>query len=79
MFMFSVMNAESDSGAQMIADRQYSYMTRALLEPVLEQADLVLEKWEPVTGDDQIFILARAPGDLNTAMTQQSKGIVRRS
>jgi hypothetical protein len=79
MFMFSVMNAESDSGAQMIADRQYSYMTRALLEPVLEQADLVLEKWEPVTGDDQIFILARAPGDLNTVMTQQSKGIVRRS
>lgn len=79
MFMFSIMDAESNSVAQMVADRQYAYMTRALLEPVLEQADLVLERWEPVTGIDQIFILARAPGDLNTAMTQQSKGIVRRS
>lgn len=79
MFIFSVMNAESNNVPKMIADRQYAYMTRGLLEDVLAQADLILDRWEPVSANDQIFILAKAPGDLNTAMTQQSKGLVRRS
>jgi ElaB/YqjD/DUF883 family membrane-anchored ribosome-binding protein len=77
--VFSVNDADSVVGAQAVAGNTSSYMTKSLVEKLVQSAEMELLSYRAVEGDNVYMVVAKMPGVLCSLKTHMPRGLIKKS
>ena len=77
--IFNVTNAQTPTGAKDVVMRTTSFVTKGLIQDLLESIGMTLEKWNSVNNMTSMMVVAKNEGVLQSPFFKPSRGMIKKS